>query len=285
MKLWQIFLLAFAVGGIGFCGWWLYSGSEGTTAASEANVLRSRRVIRENKSAKKSKARLSNARRNRADVAIKNTVDNDWDPFAEDKSGFNMDFDLGLDEGAIVEMSTAVRSILDRISRAQAKFDKKGVLTSVRQLLAMMARGETVSAQAKVQAIGALQFVGGGIADTLPELVQFAADENPEVARVSLEALQEMLWDFDTTPQQIADAIGQLVKLTNDPNIINPFVFEMTDMPAQLKVATSLTILDSRNDAAIAVLDDNKAFVFDDFDGKVQTRQDIIQYGRDHKDE
>lgn len=285
MKIKLIVLLVFAIGGLGFCGWWLSSGSEGKTAASEAKVLRSRRVIREPKSDKRSEIRISNDRRSRADVAATSTVDKNWDPFADDKSGFNMDFDLGLDEGAIVEMSKAVRSILDSIGRAQAKFDKKGVLTSVRQLLAMMARGEAVSAQAKIQAIGALQFAGGGIRETLPELVQLAADENPEVARVSLEALQEMLWDFDTTPQQIADAIGQLVKLTNDPNIINPFIFEMTDMPAQLKVATSLTILDSQNDAAIAVLDDNKAFVFDDFDGKVQTRQDIVQYGKDHKDE
>ena len=285
MKLWQIVLLVFAVGGFGFCGWWLYSGSEAKTAATEDNVLRSRRVIREKRTTMKSEARISNARRNRADVAIRNTVDKDWDPFADDKSGFNMDFDLGLDEGAIVEMSNAVRSILDRINRAQAKFDKKGVLTSVRQLLAMMARGEAVSAQAKVQAIGALQFVGGGIAETLPELVQFAADESSEVAKVSLEALQEMLWDFDTTPQQISDAIGQLVKLTTNAEIINPFIFEMTDMPAQLKVSTSLVILDSQNDAAIAALDDNKSFVFDDFDGKVQTREDIVQYGKDHKDE
>ena len=286
MKLWQIVFLALAVGAIGFCGWWLSSGSEGKAASSEAKVLRSRRVIREAKAAKRSETRISNAGRGRSDAAGKMSTDKNWDPFSGSKDGFDMgDFDFGLDEGALVEMSKAVRRILDSIGRAQAKFDKKGVLTSVRQLLAMMARGEAVSAQAKVQAIGALQFVGGGISETLPELVQFAADESPEVAKVSLEALQEMLWDFDTTPQQIADAIGQLVKLTNDSNIINPFIFEMTDMSAQLKVATALTILDSQNDAAIAALDDNKSFVFDDFEGTVQTREDIVQYGEDHKGE
>ena len=288
MKIWQIVLLTLVVGAVGSCGWWLFSGSDKRADASDSAVLRSRRTIREEKvSKRKSETRISNIEARRRAAAAKNAELAKWNPFENDKSGFDMDFDLDLDleTQAIVEMSKTVRSVLNKIDRAQAKFDKKGVLTSVRQLLAMMARGERVTAQAKVQAIGALQFVGGGISETLPELVQFAADESPEVARVSLDALQEMLWDFDTTPQQIADAIGQLVNLTDDPNIINPFIFEMTDMPAALKVSTSLAILDSQNDAAIAALDDNKSFVFDDFDGKVQTREDIVQYGQDHKDE
>lgn len=286
MKIWQIVLLAVLVGGGGSCGWWLSSGSAGKTSVSDGEVLRSRKLIGQAKAAKgKTETRISAAEARRRAVAEKNAELSKWNPFENDKSGFDMDFDLELETETIVEMSKTVRSVLDKIGRAQAKFDKKGVLTSVRQLLAMMARGEPVSAQAKIQAIGALQFAGGGIGETLPELVQFAADESPEVAKVSLEALQEMLWDFDTTPQQISDAICQLVNLTNDANIINPFIFEMTDMPAQLKVSTSLAILDSNNDAAIAALDDNKSFVFDDFDGKVQTREDIVQYGEEHKDE
>ena len=286
MKTWQIVLLTLAVGVVGSCGWWLFPVSGKKADASDSALLRSRKTIREAKAAKRSEMRIPNAGRGRGDALVKNTIDKDWDPFAESKGEFGMsDFDFGLDEGDIVEMSQAVRSILEGIGRAQAKFDKKGVLKSVRQLLAMMASGESVSTQAKLLAIDALKFAGGGIGETLPELVQFAADQSPEVAKVSLEALQEMLWDFDTTPQQIADAIAQLVQLTDNADIINPFVFEMTDMPAQLKVSTSLVILDSQNDAAIAVLDDNKSFVFDDFDGKVQTREDIVQYGKDHKDE
>lgn len=288
MKTWQSVLLVLVAGAIGSCGWWLFSDSDAKPKAADSEVLRSRRTIREAKAVKaKSETRIPNAGSALRPVVAKDAERAKWNPFEDDKGGFDMDFDFELELGneAIVEMSKAVRNVLDRIGKAQAKFDKKGVLASVRQLLALMSKGEAVSAQAKIQAIGALGFAGGGINETLPELVQFAADENPEVAKVSLEALQEMLWDFDTTSQQIADAIGQLVMLTRDPNIINPFVFEMSDMPAALKVSTSLVILDSQNDAAIAALDDNKSFVFDDFEGKVQTRQDIVQYGEDHKDE
>lgn len=287
MKIWQIALLVLAVVAVGSCGWWLFSDSDRKAASSDSLVLRSRRTIRAAKASKgKFEMRIPNSPARRPEAAKDGELAK-WNPFEDDKSDFDMDFDFGLELGgeAIAEMSKAVQDVLDRIGKAQAKFDRKGILSSVRQLLAMIARGEAVSAQAKIQAIGALQFAGGGINETLPELAQFAADENPEVAKASLEALQEMLWDFDTTSQQIADAIGQLVKLTNDPNILNPFVFEMADMPTALKVSTSLVILDSQNDAAIAALDENKSFVFDDFDGKVQTREDIVLYGKDHKDE
>lgn len=289
MKTWQILVLSVVVGAGGSCGWWLFSDSGKAGRPHGSAVLSSRKKIQGGKALPgKSEVRISTASRDagRLAAAPKDAELEKWNPFEEDKGGFDMDFDLGLETtGAVAEMSKSVRSVLDKIGSAQAKFDKKGVLASVRQLLAMMAGGETVSAQAKIQAIGAMLFAGGGIGETLPELVQFAADESPEVAKVSLEALQEMLWDFDTTPQQIADAIGQLVKLTNDPEIINPFVFEMSDMPASLKVSTSLAILDSKNTAAISVLEDNKSFVFDDFDGKVKTRADIVQYGKDHPDE
>lgn len=285
MKVWKIASLVIIVGAVGSCGWWLLSDAGKTSRAPEGEVLRSRKTIAPAKSGKaKSETLIANAQRRRL-AAARNAEAMKWNPFEDDKSGFDMDFDFGLDSGTIVEMSKAVQSVLDQMGKAQAKFDKKGVMASVRKLLEMIARGEKVSALAKLQAIEAMKFAGGGLLDKLPEVAQFAADENPEVAKASLESLQEMLWDFDTTPQQIADAIAQLVKLTDDPNILNPFIFEMTDMPAPMKVATSLVILDSQNDAAIAALDDNKSFVFDDFEGKVQTRQDIVQYGKDHANE
>ena len=77
----------------------------------------------------------------------------------------------------------------------------------------------------------------------------------------------------------------QLVKLTHDGTILNPFIFEMNDMPNSLKVSTALVILDSGNKAAIEAFEDNKAFAFNDMDGgKIQTREDIIQFGKDNPD-
>ena len=67
--------------------------------------------------------------------------------------------------------------------------------------------------------------------------------------------------------------------LTTDKSILESFVFEMNDLPVKLKVDTALAIIDSGNDAAVAVLDENKSFVFDDFNGDINSREDIVKYG------
>ena len=291
MKLWKLIVLTLGLVGLGFGGWKLMAPGKETLDERSGKELRSR-VIREAKPAAKRNVRridVSNRRAaapsRRLDTAKNNPkVDEKWNPFADEKGKFDMDLDFTLEGEVAVEMSKAVLDLIGDMRRAQGRFDRKGVLVAVRKLLGMIARGEHVSAYTKIQVIDALKFDGGGLSESLPELVQLAADPEPEVAEVSLEALQELLWDFDTTPQQIADAIAQLVNLTNDGQILNPFIFEMNGMPNSLKVSTSLVILDSGNKTAIDALGDNMPFVFDDFDGKITTRADIIQFGKDNPD-
>ena len=110
-----------------------------------------------------------------------------------------------------------------------------------------------------------------------------AADADAGVSSSALEALQELLWDFDTTPQQIADALQQVVKLSTDATVIEPFITEMDTLPMSLRIATAINIFDSGNAAAIKSLQDNMNFVFDDFDGKLMTREDLLQYAQDNE--
>ena len=284
MKLWKLIVLTLGLVGLGFGGWKLTAPGKETHDEKPSKVLRSR-VIREAKQvAKRNVRRIDVAGRRRAAAKDNPKVDEKWNPFADEKGKFDMDLDFTLEGEVAVEMSKAVLDLIAEMRSAQGKFDRKGVLAAVRKLLDMIAKGEPVSAFAKTQAIDALKFAGGGLFEALPELVQLAADPEPEVSEASLAALQELLWDFDTTPQQIADAIAQLVKLTTDGQILNPFIFEMNGMPNSLKVSTSLVILDSGNKTAIEALDDNMAFVFDDFNDKIKTRADIIQYGKDNPD-
>lgn len=288
MKLWKLLVLTAALVAVGVGGWMAMSSKDEKPAEGRGKVLRSR-VIREAKVAKKRKSarRIDVASRREAGKggsSAKNPdVDEKWNPFEDDKD-FDLDIDFVLEGEVAVEMSKAVRDLIADMRRAQDKFDRKAVLVAVRKLLAMISRGEPVSAFAKCQAVEALKFAGGGVLESLPELAQLATDESAEVAEVSLSAIQELLWDFDTTPQQISDAIAQLVRITTDGQILSPFIFEMNSMPNSLKVSTALTILDSGNQAAIDALGDNMAFVFDDFDGKIQTREDIVKYGEDNPD-
>ena len=285
MKLWKLIVLTIALVALGVGGWMMSPSKDEKPSDKPGKVLRSR-VIREAKVAtsRKTARRIDVASRREAGKKKSGPkVDEKWNPFEEDKN-FDMDIDFALEGEVAVEMSKAVRDLIADMRRAQDRFDRKAVLAAVRKLLAKMSRGEPVSSYAKCQAVEALKFAGGGVLESLPELAQLAADESSEVSEASLAALQELLWDFDTTPQQISDAIAQLVKITTDGQVLNPFIFEMNGMPNSLKVATSLTILDSGNQTAIDALGDNMAFVFDDFDGKIQTREDIIQYGKDNPD-
>ena len=286
MKLWKLIVLTLGLVGLGFGGWKLTAPKEEVQDGKKGGVLRSRVIREAKKSQAKRKAHRIGVKESRRGIAKSDAkVDENWNPFAEEKGKFDMDLDFTLEGEVAVEMSKAVLDIIADMRRAQGKFDRKGVLAAVRRLLDMIAKGEPVSAYAKCQAIDALKFAGGGLFEALPELVQLAADTEPEVSEASLAALQELLWDFDTTPQQIAAAIAQLVKLTNDGTILNPFIFEMNDMPNSLKVSTALVILDSGNKTAIEAFEDNKAFVFNDMDGgKIQTREDIIQFGKDNPD-
>ncbi|MBR3221805.1 MAG: hypothetical protein IKF72_06170 [Kiritimatiellae bacterium] len=291
MKLWKLIVLTVALVGLGIGGWWLSAPKADEPDDKPGRVLRSR-VIREEKPASRASARRIAAKQRRekglgtlgSDTKKKAKVDEDWNPFDDEKGDFDMDIDFTLEGEVAVEMSKAVRDILTEMRRAQMNFDRKGVLAAVRKLLAKISRGSPVSSYAKCQAVEAIKSVGGGIMESLPELAQLAADESPEVAEVSLEAIQELLWDFDTTPQQISEAIGLLVKMTTDGQVLNPFIFEMNGMPNSIKVETALVILDSGNQTAIDALGDNMAFVFDDFAGKIQTREDIIQYGKENPD-
>ena len=301
MKLWKLIVLTVALVGLGIGGWWLSSPKADEPDDKPGRVLRSR-VIREEKPASRANARRIAAKQRRekglgnlgSDTKKKDKVDTDWNPFDDEKGNFDMDIDFTLEGEVAVEMSKAVRDILAEMRRAQVNFDHRGVMAAVRKLLAKISGGAKVSSYAKCQIVEALKSAGGGgdgeggggggILEVLPELAQLAADENQEVAEVSLEAIQELLWDFDTTPQQISEAIGLLVKMTNDGQILNPFIFEMNGMPNSIKVETALVILDSGNQTAIDALGDNMAFVFDDFAGKIQTREDIIQYGKENPD-
>lgn len=302
MKLWKLITLTVVLVGLCIGGWWLSAPKADEPDDKPGRVLRSR-VIREEKPASRATARRIAAKQRRekglskpgSEVKNKNAkVDEDWNPFDDDKGNFDMDIDFTLEGEVAVEMSKAVRDILTEMRRAQVNFDHRGVMAAVRKLLAKMSGGAKVSSYAKCQIVEALKSAGGGgdgeggggggVLEVLPELVQLAADENQEVAEVSLEAIQELLWDFDTTPQQISEAIGLLVNITTDGQILNPFIFEMNGMPNSIKVETALVILDSGNQTAIDALGDNMAFVFDDFAGKIQTREDIIQYGKENPD-
>lgn len=298
MKLLKKTCIVAAVIAIGSCGWYLFPSGGENASDAKGKVLRSR-LIREQKVAKRQEIRIKTENHFQPAAKTKDAPSDedvakagegkDWNPFEDaDSAKFDLSFNFEFDDEVGVSkdnISPVVRKAMDALASARASFDRKQILASVRNLLSLASSGAGVPAAARAAAIDALKMEGGGISESLAEMVELATDQNESISSAALEAMQELLWDFDTKPQQIADALAQMVKLTTDATIIEPFVYEMGNMEPQLRADTALMLLDSGNQAAITVLSDNMGFVFDDFEGEVQNREDIVAWGEKHKGE
>lgn len=273
MKL-KTVLLLIACAGLVSLGWWLWPESAAESADDSGKVLRSRRIREGNAKGKsgRTSVRIAGESRSRprAGAASDSFDINDSDKLP---SGFIDD-----EEELMKETSTVVKKLYQELLASMSGFDRKKMRLSVSKLLAALAKGEQVPRFMKLKVLEALKMGGDGCG-SLADLLLLAADSDPIVSSTSLDALQELLWDFDARPQQLAEAIRMATGLTTDKSILESFVFEMNDLPVKLKVDTALAIIDSGNDAAVAVLDENKSFVFDDFNGDINSREDIVKYG------
>ena len=273
MKL-KTVLLLLACTGLVSLGWWLWPESAAESADDSGKVLRSKRIREGDAKGKggRTSVRIAGESRSRSQAGA---ASDSFDITDSDKlpSGFIDD-----EEELMKETSTVVKQLYQELLASMSGFDRKKMRLSVSKLLAALAKGEQVPRFMKLKALEALKMGGDGCG-SLADLLLLAADSDPIVSSTSLDALQELLWDFDARPQQLAEAIRMATGLTTDKSILESFVFEMNDLPVKLKVDTALAIIDSGNDAAVAVLDENKSFVFDDFNGDINSREDIVKYG------
>ena len=200
----------------------------------------------------------------------------------KDEQGMTLSFgdDFGFEDEIKEKLTSVIKEIYDQYLSASDREDRKTMLASIQRILAKMAAGEKVPVWLRQQLVEGVKWIGG---QAFPELMAMAADADAGVSSSALEALQELLWDFDTTPQQIADALQQVVKLSTDATVIEPFITEMDTLPMSLRIATAINIFDSGNAADIKSLQDNMNFVFDDFDGKLMTRENLLQYAQDNE--
>ena len=276
MKGVRFILIAAVAGLLGAWGWLSFRSKADAESAEREAVLRSRKIRMAQAKEEKSKKRA---------LRVALSQNRTQKPAASADDGWSVDDVSNLDSGfvddeekLITELSSAVREMYEQLVRSRSRFDRKGMLAAVRQILAAMKRGESVPRFVKLAAVEGLKVNGGGI-DALADLVGFAADADATVAGSAVEALEELLWDFDSTPAQIASAVQQIVSLSTDRAVVEPFVTEINDLPTALKVQTALKIVDSGNTTALEVLDENREFIFDDFEGNIQTRADIVRYG------
>ena len=202
------------------------------------------------------------------------------DPFATMPSFDFDDEDMSL-------LSDELRGILKQMSFsfASTKNDKKRVFAAVQKLLAMIYAngGKDIPSFVKQAAIDSLKWLG---ADGAPELVGMMGDSDPEIVAEAHAGLMDQLMDFDAREADQVALIKQMLKLdTLDAGDYDAIMFIVSMFKNSNKVDVSLAVMDSGKQLAMDVLKENADFSFDAAEsGAVQTREDIIQYGKDHPD-
>ena len=261
--------------------------SDAKLRAEAAKELRSRK-IREAKSGPGQKTRTevrigdrASVRRPKADVAA---VKSEKSGKALDASAFELiDFDTA-------ELSEEVKRIYAQIQASfsedpfmETRQGKRKLIASVQALLAMIRSGTSVPAFVKNNVIDALAWAGG---EGLSEMVGFMADADPEVATYSKEKFQEALDDFSLGDREKSAILKEVVKVVHDRDDLDTYFTELANMRNSVRVDTALAIVDSGNEDAIAVLEQDLDMHFGDGEGdyEVKTREDIVRYGKDNPD-
>ena len=200
------------------------------------------------------------------------------DPFSETPA-----FDF--DEEKDARMTQELKDILTDLNRALGAFDpdREAVYAAARRLLAAIyAGGGDVPQFAKIRAIEALKWLGSSAA---AEMVGFLSDGDDVVVKNATDALMEQLIDFNATEAEQLAIIQQLVKVQLSNENYESIIFTVSSFRNSNKVKAALAICDTGTDGALAALENNVDFLFDEAEAEsIQTRADIVQYGKDHPD-
>ena len=246
--------------------------------AEEAKVLRSRRLA--------AKEAAKAARRSETRITTKDRVGGDTSLLGGGggvTSAELIDFDEVELSKEIAAIYSEIRKSFDKDPFMDSRKSRKALLAAVQKLLAQSANGAVVPGFVKRNTIDMLGWAGG---DGLSEMVGFMADADAEVATYAKEKFQDALDDFTLSDREISAILKEVVKVEHDQEALDTYISQLSNMRNSVKVDTALAIVDSGNEDAVAVLENNLDFHFGAGEGdyEVKTREDIVQYGKDNPD-
>ena len=245
--------------------------------AEEAKVLRARRLAANEaaKAARKSETRIATSNRVGGDTSLLGG--------GEATSAELIDFDEVELSKEIAAIYSEIRKSFDKDPFMDSPKSRKALLAAVQKLLAQTANGAVVPGFVKRNTIDMLGWAGG---DGLSEMVGFMADADAEVATYAKEKFQDALDDFTLSDREISAVLKEVVKVEHDQESLDMYISQLSNMRNSVKVDTALAIVDSGNEDAVAVLENNMDFHFGAGEGdyEVKTRADIVQYGKDNPD-
>lgn len=184
------------------------------------------------------------------------------------------DFTLAAMEDA--QLSDEYRQLLIKLQDILNHDDRKGVIRFAQDILARIQRGQDVPLFVREQVVRALASCGS---DGIPELAGFLADVNEMIVQEAANAFEEMLIDADGDAE-LATILMSILPAVNDQNMLEGFMSELGNMRNSRRVDTVKKILNTGNEAAIKVLNENLSSYFgDDESGfKVNVVEDLDEY-------
>ena len=106
-------------------------------------------------------------------------------------------------------------------------------------------------------AVAALGWIG---TSALPELVEFLADADPDVAMDAQTQLEQALMDFELGDYDLAEVIVSLMRAVSDSSALDSYYMELSRMRNSVMISTLVAIASSGTDAAKEKLPENISF-------------------------
>ena len=269
-------VLLLLVGGGGLLVWSVGSSAK-LDDADKAEVLRSRRVIRD---ASKEKDRKKVKRRQEKKVDA-GDVPRHVKP------------DISLESEDEAKLTGEMKRLYVELQAALDVNDRKNVFALVRRMKKMDEWPDDIPQSVKLKALEALKWCGSsegggglsGIRSGLTEVASFAADADATVQQESVEVLTEMLSDASIGDRATSAIVTELASLLTDADALDTLMMELNNMRNSVKAETARSIYGSGNSVAVKVLDENIEFLFAGVDVDVQGEGDLDAFLKANPDD
>lgn len=182
-------------------------------------------------------------------------------------------------------VSTA-NALIDELEDGVEREDFRSVIRTVAKIRAIQReKGESaIPLEVREEAVGAL---GGFLPKSLPELVSFWGDSNPEIVDDAKSEFEFLLDDSELGDRQLSEMLTTVTRAITDDDLLDSvFACIENDMRNSVAVKTYLEILNTGSDAAKArVWESVEDFTCEDGITDAKKLQDWLRENPDDEDD
>lgn len=222
---------------------------------SEKAQEEAERILRSRKIAEK-KARRETFQKRRQAMTSRASENDGWmqteKPAKEALLTFSEEEERQLTELA----REAILELRDAIDREDVKAVRRIIAKMMRSPQKVLGLAE-IPAFVKRKMIEALGWFGS---DSIPELVEFMVDADPEIVQEAVNQFQQMLNDFSMSDRERAVVVVNASKVLNDIDQLEPIIMEICTMRHSVSIGTLVEICETGTDAAHELLQDYAEF-------------------------